>query len=188
MNVTPLPVETNEQRSNAFHHHLQAAGLRVKEHNLLVRNSDQMEGAPYLSIDIYLDHIRSAHNVGSIFRTVEALRLGKIFLSEQTPTPDHKQVRDAGMGACEWVEWAVGKPERRPLIVLETADSAVPLADFTFPESFALVMGNEEYGCSEEMLQTADHLIEIPLFGRKNSLNVANAFAIVASEIRKKGA
>ena len=186
MGRDPFPTNTPEEHSNAFHHHLQAAGQKVKEHNLLVRTGDREVGAPYLPIDIYLDHLRSAHNVGSIFRTTEALRLGKIYLSEQTPTPDQKQVHDTGLGACEWVEWTQGPPQRRPIIALETVERAVSLSDFEFPESFTLVVGNEEYGCSQEMLAAADHVIEIPLFGKKNSLNVANAFAIVAAEIREK--
>jgi tRNA G18 (ribose-2'-O)-methylase SpoU len=186
MGRTPLPVETFEERSNAFHDHLQAAELSVKEHNLLVRTCDREEADPYLPIDIYLDHIRSAHNVGSIFRTVEAMRLGTIYLSDQTPTPEHKQVRDAGMGACEWVPWQRGMSQRRPIIALETVEGATPLAKFDFPETFTLVVGNEEYGVSEEVLERADHVIEIPLFGRKNSLNVANAFAIIAAEIRRQ--
>ncbi len=186
MGRDPFPTTTEEEHSNAYHHHLQAAGQQLKEHNLLVRTGDREKGEPHLPIDIYLDHLRSAHNVGSIFRTVEALRLGKIYLSEQTPTPDQKQVHDTALGACEWVEWVQGPPQRRPIIAVETAEGATPLAEFSFPDSFTLVVGNEEYGCSEEMLAAADHVIEIPLFGRKNSLNVANAFAIVAARIREK--
>ena len=72
---------------------------------------------------------------------------------------------------------------KRPIIALETCDKALSLYDFLFPTSFTLVVGNEEYGCSDESLILADFIVEIPLRGHKNSLNVANALAIAANEI-----
>jgi tRNA G18 (ribose-2'-O)-methylase SpoU len=72
----------------------------------------------------------------------------------------------------------------RPLIVLDTSDEAIPLGEFLFPSEFTLILGNEEYGVSDEALQIADYLVEIPLVGVKNSLNVACAFAIAADKIR----
>ena len=71
----------------------------------------------------------------------------------------------------------------KPLILLETCENAVPLKTFHFPKKFTLVVGNEEHGCSQELLKAADNIVKIPLRGRKNSLNVANAFAIAAAEI-----
>jgi tRNA G18 (ribose-2'-O)-methylase SpoU len=62
----------------------------------------------------------------------------------------------------------------------------MPLSDFIFPASFTLILGNEEYGISNESLKLADYIVEIPLFGAKNSLNVACAFAIAASQIRRQ--
>lgn len=69
---------------------------------------------------------------------------------------------------------------------METAAEAIPITDFEFPETFTLVIGNEEYGCSDAILAQADYVIKIPLRGRKNSLNVANAFAIAAAEISRQ--
>jgi tRNA G18 (ribose-2'-O)-methylase SpoU len=183
-------LEGSEEISNCYHKHLSLAGVQHKEHNLLpARQSDRTEGAPYLPIAIYLDHIRSAHNVGSIIRTVEAFRLGKIFLSEQVPDLDNKQVRDTSMGAWEWLSCEKGSSLAKlpaPLIALETSEEAIPLSQFAFPEIFTLAIGNEEYGCSERVLSAADAVVQIPLVGRKNSLNVANAFAIAAATIRSQ--
>ncbi len=177
---------TPETLSNAYHHHLKEAGQQLKEHNLLprVRKGDRRERTDPLPIMIYLDHIRSAHNVGSIFRTVEAFSLGTIVLSEQTPGPENKQVCDASMGTADWVPCSRDTELIRPIIALETCEEATPLHDFAFPPSFTLVVGNEEYGCSKEILKQADAIVEIPLVGRKNSLNVANALAICAAQIR----
>ena len=75
----------------------------------------------------------------------------------------------------------------RPIIALDTSDEAISLNDFIFPASFTLVLGNEEYGISDAALRLADILVEIPLFGVKNSLNVACAFAIAAPKSAGKG-
>jgi tRNA G18 (ribose-2'-O)-methylase SpoU len=180
--------------SDRYHIHLKAAQQSLKEHRLLpqVRSGDREQASSSLGIAIYLDQIRSAHNVGSIIRTAEAMALGSIYFSDDTPFVDHKQVQDASMGSWEWVKCIRGESladlrnPMRPVVVLETAKDAISLSDFLFPEDFVLVLGNEEYGCSEKSLDLADFIVEIPLYGRKNSLNVANAFAVVAAEIRRQ--
>ena len=73
----------------------------------------------------------------------------------------------------------------RPLIALETAENATAYFNFTFPHSFSLLIGNEEYGLTAKTIKQADAIIQIPLFGSKNSLNVSCAFAIIAAQIRK---
>ncbi len=186
------PVEyTLKDISNRFHHHLRSGEISLKEHNLLpeVKKLDKKTSEPCWPIVVYLDHIRSAHNVGSIVRTVEAFALGSICLSEDTPSLNNKQVKDASMGTHSEIpslENCSFEQLPRPLIVLETCKEAISLHDFIFPDSFTLVMGNEEYGCSDRSLKHADVILEIPLRGKKNSLNVANAFAIAAYEISRQ--
>lgn len=187
----PFPtLLTKKDVADAYHQHLKKANQSLKEHHLLpqVHTKDRESGENYYPIAIYLDHIRSAHNVGSIVRTLEAFRLGDLYLSEDTPNLDHKQVKDAAMGAGPWVNWRQVSLDKlpRPMIVMETSPDAIPVYDFLFPETFTLVLGNEEYGCSDAILEKADHIITIPLRGRKNSLNVANAFAIAAAEIARQ--
>jgi tRNA G18 (ribose-2'-O)-methylase SpoU len=140
-------------------------------------------------IAIYLDNLRSAHNVGSVIRTVEALAIGSLYFSCQTPFITHQQVQNTAMGSTQWVSCYQGvdlSSLPRPIVVLETSPEALSLYEFIFPSSFTLVIGNEEYGCSDETLKLADYLVEIPLRGCKNSLNVANAFAIAAGEISRQ--
>jgi tRNA G18 (ribose-2'-O)-methylase SpoU len=178
--------------SNRYHWHLQKANTYLKEHNLLpsARKGDRqiaIEGS--WLIDIYLDQIRSAHNVGSILRTVEAFNLGQVYFSEFTPFKTHKQVEKAAMGSQQWVNCYQQNSFSNltpPFIALETSPDALPLYEFIFPNQFTLIVGNEEYGCSEEVLKEANYLLEIPLRGHKNSLNVANAFAIVVGEIYRQ--
>lgn len=174
--------------SDRYHDHLKEAQIAKKEHHLLptIRTGDKCEGEQSYPIHIYLDNLRSAHNVGSIIRTVEAMRLGYLYFSAKTPFIDHKQVQATSMGAYEWISCFNDvslEDLPKPIIALETSKNAISLYDFIFPDEFTLVLGNEEYGCSEGSLKAAEIILEIPMRGRKNSLNVANAFAIVASEI-----
>lgn len=192
MDLAPLEQAGRENISNRYHWHMRQAGMSFKEQSLLpdVRVGDRETPlAPPLPVSIYLDHLRSAHNVGSIIRTVEAFSLGTVLLSPDTPDLSHNQVKKAAMGADEWVDVQGCKgidDVVGPVVALETSADAIPLWDYNFPERFTLALGNEELGCSEAVLERADVVVEIPLVGRKNSLNVANAFAIVAGEVRRQ--
>lgn len=187
----PLLVVNPKNIADRFHEHLNIAELSLREHNLLpsITRMDKESASTPWPIAIYLDNIRSAYNVGSILRTVEGFSLGSVYFSEKTPFIDHKQVNDAAMGASQWV--ACEKVESlsklpRPFVLLETSPDALPMHDFIFPDTFTLIVGNEEYGCSETVLSQADYLITIPMRGHKNSLNVANAFAMAAHEITRQ--
>jgi tRNA G18 (ribose-2'-O)-methylase SpoU len=183
LELAALPVD-RKGALDRFYYHLALSETKINEGAIFITTQDNEEAAKFLPIAIYLDHLRSSQNVGSIIRTVEAFRLGKVVFSENMCTASHPQVQKCSMGAYEWVEYGGELP--RPIIALETVPSAPCYYDFAFPDSFTLVLGNEEYGCSDAMLARADAFIKIPLFGRKNSLNVAAAFAIVAAEIARQ--
>lgn len=178
-----------EEISNRFHEHLSFTGRGLKEHNLLphITQIDKATAEPYLPIDIYLDHIRSAHNVGSIIRTNEGLRIGSLWRSLQVPWIDQGAVLKTAMGCVSYLDKGEVCTDlsklKRPFIGLETADSAHNLNAFTFPHEFTLVLGNEEYGISQTLKNEIDIWLQIPMYGFKNSLNVANAFAITANTI-----
>ncbi|MFV0341244.1 MAG: TrmH family RNA methyltransferase [Parachlamydiaceae bacterium] len=182
--LTTLDPET---LSNRYHQHLKEAGIKLKENRFLpfVTSTDKDQALPSLGFHIYLDGLRSAHNVGSILRTVEAFRLGTVYFSEQTPFIDQKNVCDASMGAWEWIDCkkATLKELPQPWICLETSDEAEPLDTASIPSGSTLIVGNEEFGCSQATLHGAHKLIQISLRGKKNSLNVANAFAILAYKL-----
>lgn len=188
--LPPLPL-SHKALADSYHIHLQKAKISKKEHHLLpkIRHEDRLEAAEPWPIAIYLDELRSAHNVGSIIRTTEAFALGNLYFSASTPDASHKKVKDTAMGSNQWISCTQGvalETLPRPLIALETSEDAVSLYEFIFPSSFTLIVGNEEYGCSDRTLSVSDYLVEIPMRGRKNSLNVANAFAIAAGEISRQ--
>lgn len=190
--LTLESVDENNFQSLAdrYHIHLQKAQLPCKEHQLLspiLHQEDKPSDEPYLPIHIYLDHIRSAFNVGSILRTTEAFRLGTVCFAKQTPFIDNVKVQKTSMCSYDKVpcrQHVKLEELPRPVIVLETLPTAPSIFEFVFPNSFTLVLGNEEYGVSQEMLQRSDAVVRIPLYGFKNSLNVASAYSIVAAAIR----
>ena len=189
LSIPPLKNPSFEDLSNRFHEHLKKGNVSWQEHNLLViRNSDKESKAPFLPVAIYLDNLRSAFNVGSILRTVEAFRLGKVYFSSSTPFIDNSKVQKTSMGTYDKVpciKISSLNELPRPFIALETADFAPSIGSFTFPQVFTILLGNEESGLSKEVLEQVDHFVQIPLVGDKNSLNVAAALAIAASAIRK---
>jgi tRNA G18 (ribose-2'-O)-methylase SpoU len=191
MSLSSFDSLDKKELAERYHWHLAQSGRSLKEHHLLprLRTGTHEPKADYLPISIYLDRLRSVYNVGSILRTCEALRIGSVYFSSRTPFIDNEKVERTAMGAAPLVpcyrdQLLADLP--RPIFVLDTSDDAIPLAEFLFPPAFTLVLGNEECGVSENSLALADALIEIPLLGGQNSLNVACAFAIAAAEIRRQ--
>jgi tRNA G18 (ribose-2'-O)-methylase SpoU len=187
--LPPLNEMDFDAIADRFHTHLTLAGLSLQEHNLLpnpLHQEDTPSTVPYLPVSIYLDNLRSAFNVGSILRTTEAFRLGKVCFGKLTPFIDNDKVQKTSMCSfdkvlCEKTVDLSTLP--RPLIGMETDPNAHSLFDFAFPPSFTLLLGNEEYGLSKETLSQCDAVVKIPLYGFKNSLNVASAYAIAAGVI-----
>ncbi|MCH9634779.1 MAG: tRNA (guanosine(18)-2'-O)-methyltransferase [Chlamydiae bacterium] len=182
--------ESHSNISNSFHRHFKETGLGISEHDFLVKKKDRAEAQKdWLDAVIYLDRLRSAHNIGNIVRTIEAFRLGKLCFSPQMPNLLHPAVQKTSMGSHSYVQTIEKNISElpKPLIVFETHHKAQSLDTFTFPKKFTLVMGNEEDGVSNSIIERADHIVEVPLVGCKNSLNVAACFSIIAWKIREDG-
>jgi tRNA G18 (ribose-2'-O)-methylase SpoU len=175
--------------SDRHHFHLKKAFASIRESQFLTEQHDCLSKTPYLPVAIYLENLRSAHNVGSILRTVEAFRLGTVYFSPSTPGISHRKVIATAMGTAPLVPYRENvflQDLPPPLIAVETVSYASSYAAFPFPPSFSLLFGNEAYGLKSETVKQADYVIQIPLLGGKNSLNVSCALAIVAAEVRKQ--
>ena len=137
---------------------------------------------------VIADNIRSSFNVGAIFRTAECFNIQEILLTGYTATPDDEKTARTSMGTAASVEWrsvretsmAVTEAKLRgfSVIALETVDAAVDIDDFAWPEKCAILIGNERFGVDREALARADHIVKIPLRGKKNSLNVGISLGI----------
>ena len=159
---------------------------------------EEFKQAAKLPVCIVLDNIRSLHNVGSAFRTSDAFKLEKIYLTGITGTPPHREIEKTALGATDSVDWAYAektaallnklKEEQYTIIVIEQTSESQPLDKFD-PESgkkYCLVFGNEVHGVSDEALALADKAIEIPQHGTKHSLNISVCLGIVAWEFFKR--
>lgn len=143
---------------------------------------------------LILADVRSAHNVGAIFRTADAAGVKKIFLTGHTPTPvdrfgrPHPKMGKTALGSCDfvpWEHWTEVLPLVKELqasgvavVAVELTEKAVPLFDYVNSGSVAYVFGNEVTGVPNGVLEAADATVEIPMLGQKESLNVAVSVGI----------
>lgn len=142
-----------------------------------------------------LDNIRSAWNVGSMFRTADAVGLAGLYLGGVTATPPRPDLEKTALGATQTVPWdywsdAVACARRLregglALVVLEQAPGAVDWEAAALPFPHCFVVGHEVHGVSPGLLALADVVVEIPMFGAKRSLNVAVSFGVLAYEVRR---
>jgi 23S rRNA (guanosine2251-2'-O)-methyltransferase len=158
----------------------------------------EFKDADKIPVCILLDNVRSLHNVGSAFRTADAFRLEKIYLTGITGTPPHREIQKTALGATDSVEWSyVEKPKEAvtqlkekgyAIVVVEQASESTPLQTF-IPDplqKYCLVFGNEVDGVSEEVIDLADLALEIPQAGTKHSLNISVCLGIVVWEVFRK--
>ena len=185
--------------SDRFHHHRRKSGVGISEGDLLphVRTKDKPapdRWQPSIRYKVALDNLRSAHNVGSIYRTLDAVGFEGAIVGGSTPGKGNSQVERAAMNSTQWIpqEKAERLAERLAdhkkmgyrIVGVETVESSQSYRDALWPEKGVVALGNEEYGLSRDCLKVCDRFVHIPMHGFKNSINVANAFAVVAFHIR----
>ncbi|MBO4475198.1 MAG: RNA methyltransferase [Bacteroidales bacterium] len=152
---------------------------------------------PGSGIVLVLDNIRSAHNVGSAFRTADAFKADKIWLCGICATPPSAEIHKSALGAEDSVPWEhradtlslVRELQARGYTVIcaEQTEHAVELQEFR-PQSdrpYALVFGNEVDGVQQEVVDASDGSVVIPQFGTKHSLNVSVSVGVVLWEFAK---
>jgi 23S rRNA (guanosine2251-2'-O)-methyltransferase len=159
---------------------------------------DEFKQAAKLPVSIVLDNVRSLHNVGSAFRTSDAFKLEKIYLTGITGKPPHREIEKTALGATASVEWEYAektgdlvkklKEDHCTIVIVEQTSESQSLHLFhPDPEKkYCLVFGNEVHGVSEEAISLADQAIEIPQHGTKHSLNISVCLGIVAWEMFRK--
>ncbi len=153
---------------------------------------------PKTPLVVVLDNIRSLSNIGSVFRTSDALAIEKIILCGITAQPPHREIHKTALGATESVEWtyehttleAVKKLRKSgyQTIAIEQADQAISLIDFQpiKGRKYALIFGNEIHGVDDKVIDECDQCIEIPQWGTKHSYNISVAAGIVLWDISLK--
>lgn len=182
MQLQQINLNTKKELLKAYSQHLE----EMQEYRELPQQDLPIAKKPFLNIHTYLEDLRSAHNIGNIIRTAEAFRIGPVHISRPV---NLLKIKKSAMGAENWVSIThtvdiLSLP--KPLLAVEITPFSVDYTSFSFPESCTIILGNEAYGVSENTLEQVDYTISIPLYGRKHSLNVANAYAIIASRIAEQ--
>ncbi len=159
---------------------------------------DQFKESEKLQVCVVLDNVRSLHNVGSAFRTADAFRIEKIYLTGITGTPPHREIQKSALGATESVTWEYVENSAKAIqdlkshgytiIIIEQTTESKPLHEFAPDKNskYCLVFGNEVNGVSEEVIAQGDVAIEIPQIGTKHSLNISVCLGIVCWEFFRK--
>jgi tRNA G18 (ribose-2'-O)-methylase SpoU len=157
---------------------------------------EEARAAPRFPFYGVLDCLRSAHNVGSIFRTCDGAGVGGLSLCGYTPTPPHRHLAKTALGAVDVVPWqafetveeAIADLRSRKIhvLALEKTENSISLYDYPLEFPLALICGNEAEGLSPEVCALCDATVHLPMFGHKNSLNVSVAFGVAAYEVQRR--
>ncbi|MBI2599577.1 TrmH family RNA methyltransferase [Candidatus Daviesbacteria bacterium] len=146
-------------------------------------------------IYIVLDNVLDTYNIGSIFRLADAVAAKKIYLCGKTETPPNPRIKKASINTTEWVEWeyfadaktAISnlklKISNLQVVAVEQSKKSVPYDKFEYKLPVCLIVGNETYGVSKEVLDICDGIVEIPMFGVNISLNVMVSLGIVLYQV-----
>lgn len=152
---------------------------------------DQYKKLPKNPVIVILDNVRSAHNVGSVFRTCDAFLIQKLYLCGITPTPPNPEIHKTALGATDSVEWEyyedvmeiVKKLKNEGVFIysVEQAHNSIDLENLLIDKNqkCAVIFGHEVYGVHQQILEISDCCIEIAQSGTKHSLNISVSAGIV---------
>ena len=151
-----------------------------------------------IPITILLENIRSAHNIGSVFRTADSFLINEIILCGISAQPPNKDIRKTALGSSESVEWKYEKninvaiqklkDEGNKIISIEQTTNSISLENFKPSNNgkYAIIFGNEVNGIEQRTIDLSDMAIEIPQYGTKHSLNISVVAGIIIWDIFSK--
>lgn len=149
-------------------------------------------------VTIILDNVLDTYNVGSVFRLADAIAASGIILCGETLTPPNSRIKKASINTTGWVNWSYEKTAKEAIKKLRTQNSELkiiaveqdarskPFHKVTFEFPIAIIVGNETTGVSKNVLDMADMIVELPMWGVNTSLNVMVSLGIVLYEIMEQ--
>ena len=170
---------------------------KLKMEELNRKSVEEFRQSDKIPVIAVLENVRSAYNVGSVFRTADAFLLESIYICGYTAKPPHKEIRKTALGADESVDWkpftnaqqAIETLKQQGYLVyaVEQTEKSITLHSFETPPSgkVAVIFGNEVTGVEQSTIELCDGTIEIPQLGMKHSLNISVAAGIVLWELAK---
>ena len=159
---------------------------------------EEFKKSKKIPITILLENIRSAHNIGSVFRTADSFLINEIILCGISAQPPNKDIRKTALGSSESVEWKYEKnieaaiqklkDEGNKIISIEQTTNSISLENFKPSKNskYAIIFGNEVNGIEQRTIDLSDMAIEIPQYGTKHSLNISVAAGIIIWNIFSK--
>lgn len=162
------------------------------------KSVEEFKQSEKIPVIVVLENIRSAYNIGSVFRTADAFLLEGIYICGYSAHPPHKEIKKTALGAEESVHWKHFKTAKEAIEELrrdgykiysvEQAENSNKLQDFSIKpnEKIAFVFGNEVTGVEQSTIELSDGCIEIPQLGMKHSLNIAVAAGVVLWEMVRR--
>lgn len=162
--------------------------MPLDPHHPMWRDKRRPPEGPRRPVRALLDNLRSAQNVGDIFRTADALLLAHLYLVGITPFPPNSKLEKTALGAHGTVPWshhlrlfdavAEIRAAGLPLVAVEMTPASRSLFTAELPAAACFVFGHEVMGVDRELLRQADAVVHLPMAGLKNSLNVSSSFAV----------
>jgi len=159
------------------------------------KSVDEFKQSEKTPVIVVLENIRSAYNVGSVFRTSDAFLVEAIYIVGYTSQPPHKEIKKTALGAEESVQWkhfdtsaeaiASLRENGYNIYAVEQTEGSFKLNAIAFDkdEKIAIIFGNEKAGVEQSTIALCDGCIEIPQLGMKHSLNIATAAGVVLWEL-----
>jgi 23S rRNA (guanosine2251-2'-O)-methyltransferase len=158
------------------------------------KSVEEFKEAQKIPVIVVLENIRSAYNVGSVFRTADAFLLEGIYICGYSAYPPHKEIKKTALGAEDTVHWKHFKAAKEAIenlrandyavYAVEQVESSIMLHQFNQTnQKLAVVFGNEVTGVEQSTIELCDGCIEIPQLGVKHSLNIAVAAGVVLWEL-----
>ena len=170
---------------------------KLKNSELNRKSISEFKKSKKIPTIIILENIRSAHNVGAVFRNSDAFIIERIILCGITPCPPNRQIAKTALGATDSIKWEYEeksqqiikklKKEGYSIISIEQVENSTRLENFKIEKhkKIALIFGNEINGVEQESINMSDEVVEIPQYGTKHSLNISVCSGIILWEIFK---
>jgi 23S rRNA (guanosine2251-2'-O)-methyltransferase len=171
---------------------------KLSMHELGRKSPEEFRQSDKMPVVVVLENIRSAYNVGSVFRTSDAFLVEAIYITGYSARPPHKEIKKTALGAEETVNWTYFKTaseaiealrhEQYKVFAVEQVHNSIPLNEVAFEsnDKIAVIFGNEVTGVEQSTIHLCDGCIEIPQLGMKHSLNIATAAGVVLWELVRK--
>jgi tRNA G18 (ribose-2'-O)-methylase SpoU len=153
---------------------------------------EEIKNVKRLPIYFIIDNVLDTYNIGSIFRLADAMSVEKVYLCGRTETPPNHRITKASVNTWQWVPWEYKEttleaikslPKGTKVIAIEQTKDSIPYTKAKYKLPLALIVGHETTGVSKSSLKKADTIIELPLHGINNSLNVVIALGIIGYKI-----